>query len=353
MLQYSRRALLAGGGLAVGAAILGASVLSSSAVSEESTAWFPPSGTTPITRAGNPRLIASIIPRTSGTVMQQVELAATGDLFMSQSRAGTGPGLYTTVISRNEGPSVSTTANHELDAMTIIDGGHALGLHIEPVDGGGCTVWASLQGPVSQADPDGGRLAAFAYTPGVFTIDAIPGGVRYLPQFTNAYGEHQESIYTFDWARDAAVERMYDFRTAHQERLTRRRISDIVQGVDRPLGRITLPVNAPTMQGFATVNNTLFRWDGIANGGSGALVATDPMAMEQWDWSTGARIARRSFPTLGQADDGTWRDGAYEPEGCSVHREADGTASLLVGVVVGAPGDRQWAVYEFPGIGAA
>ena len=126
-----------------------------------------------------------------------------------------------------------------------------------------------------------------------------------------------------------------------------------MRGIDRPLGQITLPVNAPTLQGFTTVNNTLFRWDGLSNSGSGTVVAGDPMAMEQWDWSVGIRMARKEFPTLGQALNGTWPDGAYEPEGCSVFRNPDGTASLLVGVALGIGGDHQWPVYEFPGIGAA
>ncbi len=353
MVEYSRRALLVGGGLVAGAAVLGAAVVGSTAVSEERGSWVPSSGTGRITRSPNPRQIASIVPRTSGTVMQQIELASTGDLYMTQSLTGSGPGLYTTVVSRNQGPSVSTVQNLELDSMTVIDGGHGLGLHIEPTDGGQCFVWLSLQGEVSQGDPNGGRLARFAYTPGVFTIYTIPGGVGYLPQFPNAYGEHQEAIYNFDWAKDSAVERMYDFHTGRQERLTRRSISDIVHGVDEPLGRITLPVNPPTLQGFATVDNTLFRWDGVSNSGSGAIVAGDPMAMEQWDWSTGVRIGTKPFPTLGQTLDGAWRDGAYEPEGCSVFRNPDGTASLLVGVALGVGGDHEWLVFEFPGIGAA
>ena len=173
-----------------------------------------------------------------------------------------------------------------------------------------------------------------------------------MRQFTNAYGEHQEAIYNFDWAKGYAVERMYDFHTNHQERFTRRRITDVLQGVDRPLGRITLPVNPPTLQGFATMNTTFFRWCGVDNAGSGSLITSDPMSIEQYDWTSGARIGAKSLPTLGQ-DDGSWLDGAYEPEGCSVYREQDGTASLLIGVTTGRPRNHDWLVYRFRSIGAA
>lgn len=347
MLEYSRRALLVGGGLAIGSAAVGGGGAASAA-----TLARNPSGTTPITTLGDPARIATIVPKTLNTVMQQVELAPTGDLFMTQTRSGSAPGLMTTVVTRSAGPSVSASQNPELDAMTIVDGGHGLGLHIEAWGGGRSYVWASLQGQ-STGGPDYGRLARFRYTPGVFTIDAIPGGVRYLPRFKNAYGEYQESIYNFDWTRNLAVERMYDFHTGHQERYTRRRISDLVLGIDRPRGRMTLPVNPPTLQGFTTVNDTFFRWDGLGNSASGTFVTSDPMMLEQYDWTTGARIATKTFPTLAQMSDGTWRDGAYEPEGCSVFRERNGTASLILGVTVGGVGDHQWPVFKYTGIGSA
>jgi hypothetical protein len=145
---------------------------------------------------------------------------------------------------------------------------------------------------------------------------------------------------------------MYDFHTEHHERMTRRRLTDVMSGLDQPVGQLTLPVNPPTMQGFATVNDTLFRWVGVTNGGSGALVAGDPIGMEQYDWNTGSPIVTASFPTLGQ-ENGAWRGGSYEPEGCSVYRLPDGTASLIVGVNTGAGAERQWLVYEFAGIGGA
>jgi hypothetical protein len=283
--------------------------------------------------------------------MQQVELTPTGEFFITQSNTGTAAGLYTTVITRFPG-TAGASATEELDAMVIVDGGHGLGLHIEVGPGGRKYVWASLQGDVQQGDPTGGRLARFRYTPGTFTIDAIPGGVWFARQFKNAYGEYQESIYNFDAAEGYVVERMYDFHTNHQERFTRRRITDLLLGIDRPLGRLVLPVNPPTLQGFATMNSTFFRWCGLSNAGSGSPVPTDPMSLEQYDWTTGARIATRSFPTLGQTG-GAWRDGAYEPEGCSVYREPDGTASLLVGLNTGLPGDHESLVSKFPSIGAA
>jgi hypothetical protein len=350
MIEHSRRALLAGGALALASVAAGAAVFTpraSRATAEPTAKPVTPSPEpVPVTRFGAPAQIACLVPRTSGAVMQQVEHTSTDEFFMTQSLLGSLPGLYTTVVSRSVGVSVSSTSNPELDAMTILDGGHGIGLHVDPREGGGYDVWMSLQGPFQQGDPDGGRLARFAYTPGTYTIDLIPGGVTYLPRFPNPYGELQEAVYSFDAAGGVALERMYDFRTGRFEHYTRRTISDIVSGVDRPIGRMTVPVNTPTMQGFATVDGSLFRWVGVSNGGTGVPVATDPMAVEQFDWRTGSRVAITPFPTLGQDGTGAWRGGAYEPEGCSVLRKPDGTVSLLVGVTVGAFGDRAWPLYE-------
>ena len=109
-----------------------------------------------------------------------------------------------------------------------------------------------------------------------------------------------------------------------------------------------VPVDPPTLQGFTTVGGSLYRWLGVGNAGSGAAVEDDPMVLEQLDWATGKRIATTPFPTLGQDGAGAWRDGAYEPEGCSVHRGPDGTPSLVVGVTVGGAGDHAWPIYGLP-----
>ena len=370
MTEYSRRTLLVGGavgaaaaGVAVAASALGPRAVRATAEGGRRTRSASPTPTTapttpvpppvqpvPPVALGAPVLAASPRPRTSGAVLQQLAIVATGEVFTTQSVPGSAPGLYTTVIARCAASPDPAAGNPEVDAMVVVDGGHGLGLHVEPRDGGGYDVWASLQGAVPQSAPDGGRLARFAYTPGVWSIEAIPGGAAWLPQFPNDLGEHQEAVYNFDGAAGYAIERMYDFRTGRQERYTRRRIDDLVNGVDRPEGRVMLPVNAPTLQGFATVDGSLFRWVGRANGGSGAPVADDPMTMEQFDWATGARVAATPFPTLGQ-DGVAWRGGAYEPEGCAVRRAPDGRVSLLVGVTVGGPGDHAWPVYEL-GLGS-
>ncbi|WP_199706589.1 phage baseplate protein [Amnibacterium setariae] len=365
MIEYSRRALLVGGAVGVGSAAVAVAAFgarASQATVETArptpspAAPPPPSPTAaptapppppPPVMLGPPAQVASLVPRTSGAVLQQVEVCRTGELFTTQSREGTAEGRYTTVIARSTGPATSATANPELDAMVVVDGGHGLGLHVEPRPDGGHDVWMSLQGPVPQSDPNGGRLARFAYTPGTWAIDGIPGGVTWLPQFPNDAGAPQEAVYAFDWDRGFAVERMFDFTTGRQERYTRRRISDLVQGVDAPCGRMTLPVNAPTLQGFATVDSTLFRWVGLGNGGSGAPVPSDPMALEQFDWVSGVRTAITPFPTLGQVD-GAWPGGAYEPEGCSVLRSPDGSAALILGVTTGPGGHHAWPVFAVP-----
>lgn len=347
VLDFSRRALLAGGVTALGSALAGGTDLATAAPSSAATRWDRSTGTTPISRLGDPVKIASLRPTTSPNVMQAVELTRSGTVFMTQAKTGSAAGRDTTVITRCSGETGA-----QLDSMTVIDAGHGLGLHVERRLGRD-HIWTSLPDGLGQVTTSGGRLARFRYSPGTFTIDAIPGGVWLAPQFTNMYGELQPSVYSFDWARGYAVEWMIDPHTGLQERFTRRRIEDVVSGRDRPVGRVTLACNPPTLQGFTTIDDTFFRWTGAGNGGSGQFVADNPMALDQIDWRTGALIARKTFPTLGQDGSGQWRDGAYEPEGCSVHREADGSATLLLGVTTGVAKDHEWPVYAYPRIGSA
>src|SRR5689334_14095971 len=101
MVELTRRTLLAGGAVALGSTAAAAAVLAPRAfpARAEPTAAPAPSPTptvapvphAPVARLGQPLLLASLAPRTSGAVMQQVERVATGELFMTQSRDGGGP----------------------------------------------------------------------------------------------------------------------------------------------------------------------------------------------------------------------------------------------------------------------
>ena len=158
-------------------------------------------------------------------------------------------------------------------------------------------------------------------------------------------------MYHFDWARDLAVERHWNPPQAGEaptETFIRRRISDLRNGADDRLGQIRLRATPPTTQGFATVNDTLFRWLG-GGGSGGASNPADPIVLEQYSWATGQLVATGSYPSLWQP----WQDGVCEPQGLSVQREADGTASLILGLTTGVSGNHRYRLSKLPSIGTA
>ncbi len=155
-----------------------------------------------------------------------------------------------------------------------------------------------------------------------------------------------EMLVKVDWFRRFAVCKHYD--SAGNDVFTRRRLDDMLAGNDIPLQRITVPLAGTTLQGFATVNDTLYKLTGAAVSG-GTMSLSDPFRIQSWDWNTQQPIADHTYPTLGQP----WLDGYAEPEGLTAYRSTDGYTQLLVGLVTGeaAISGHRWEAYRFTDIG--
>ena len=59
--------------------------------------------------------------------------------------------------------------------MTILDGGHGLGLHVEPRAGGGSEIWLSLQARSRRATPTVAGWPASPTAPASTRSTASPG----------------------------------------------------------------------------------------------------------------------------------------------------------------------------------
>ena len=307
----------------------------------------PALGTTLLSQVGEPARLVSLPALAIPGVMQDVVLVpAAGVYFVTQKLSGS---------NGSEQPYESTVVNRVraadgvlVDSMVLVDGGHGLGFEAEP-DGDTIWIWMTWHGASGDSDGREQDFVRLRYTPGTWTRGQAN---QQLGLALVAFQDRTpEAVYHFDWARDLAVERHFNWpqaQSAATETFVRRRISDVRAGVDDRLDEILLRASPPSTQGFATVDDTLFRWLG-SGGSNGVPNPADPITLEQYSWATGQLVATGSYPGIWQP----WDDGVCEPQGLSVYREADGTASLLLGVTTGVSGNHRHQLSKIASIGPA
>jgi hypothetical protein len=91
---------------------------------------------------------------------------------------------------------------------------------------------------------------------------------------------------------------------------------------------------------FATVGGRLWRYTGDGTGSN----RSDPAALTEYDWNSGAEVARHNEPK----DTGYLRPGArWEPEGLTIARTAPDQIRVLWGVARGPTSNREFLIYSF------
>jgi len=283
-----------------------------------------------------PTFLASLqLARTS--VMQHAQKEPeTGDFYVSQAVTGTTGVRETTVISRVSATGVL------LDSMTLEDAGHGTTVGLERT-GGTTYLWLAW----AAASPTGtiNDLVRFAYSPGVTLRRADEGSFQVMPKFSpTGY-----VIVAFDWANDYVA---YRESSGTSDVYTRRKISEVKQNIDKAYGKVTLTqgtvgATTYTMQGFATIDDSLYRYTGNTNS------TTDPAQITRYDWTTGAVTGVVNTDRLGVNPDGTTLGNTREPEGISLFRDpTSGLPSMTAGVTVGPANGRTYLLYLFAPIGA-
>lgn len=330
----TRRVLLLAGAVTVGAAALGVQVAASASsrrsgvVAASPVASGTPTPTPTLDPLPDPTPFATFPTLANPGVMQDFSyLPAISTFFVTQKSAGSEAAFETLIISR------VNASGAVLDAMTLIDGGHGLGIEAESQPDA-TYIWVTWQGKSLESGWRENDFVRFRYTPGSWSrADAVGQlGLVVLP-----LKDEPEAQFRFDWKNDWAVERHYDWNGA-TETYKRRRISDISNGVmlpDEQLDRLPLPVDPPTTQGFATIDDTFYRWLGRGTVGD-AIEPTDPITLQRFDWKTGRLLAEQHFSTVSKVGT-SWPGGKFEPEGMCMFREPDGAATLLVGDTTGLP----------------
>lgn len=344
----TRRALLVAGAATLGVAAVGQRLAAESSAAvgprrgpaPSALAPSAPVTTTPSLPLADPVPFATIERLALGVVMQDFSyLPDTREFFVTQSTNGAnGSALpYESVVISRVDSSGDTMAS-----MTLVDGGHGLGIEAESQPDAPY-IWLTWHGKSADSGWRENDFVRLRFTPGTWTRGQA---LQQLDLAVLPVRDEPEAVYHFDWKNDWAVERHYDFNGV-TESYKRRRISDIRAGVNVPddqLDLLVLAVNPPTTQGFATIDDTFYRWLGKYTTG-GAMDPGDPITLQRWEWGTERLIAEQTFPNLSKAASG-WPDGRFEPEGMSVFREVDGAATLLVGDATGS-GAHQYHVSAF------
>jgi hypothetical protein len=279
-------------------------------------------GPTPAATAG-PTLTLTATQR----MQDVIRSPDTGEFFVSQS---IDPGASAQVGDTTKADVVinrCTSGGSLIDSMTLTDAGHGTTIALEGNSSGEPYIWMAYEDPGTTGGPN--DLLRFPYAAGVYTRDSLPG-VSEIVKFTSSLVD-----VSFDWLNGQAASR---HSLSGGERYELRRISDIVQGVDKLYAGITLPGAPPAMQGYFTYQDSLFRWTGSSNS------TTDPIRLSQYSWADGSVIAVYDASNLGKPYTDNW----YEPEGASLYN-VDGTAPVAyLGITTGNYPSHEFHTYVLP-----
>jgi hypothetical protein len=225
------------------------------------------------------------------------------------------------------------------DYMKLDDAGHGTSFSIE-VSGGVTYIWMTYKHSAAGSTTEQ-QLVRFSYAAGTYNRDTLPNKTVY-PHLDSGY-----CVYSFDWASDYLVVRASG---GTRDNYIRRRISEFKLGIDHKYGQINLQQGPPALQGFCTINGSLFRYIGTANGE--ILIPADPTMIQQYSWASGRRVDQVAYPDLGKSPNGTFPNNWHEPESCTMYRDpVTNKASVMFSVTVGTGTGRGYPVWTLKDIG--
>lgn len=273
---------------------------------------------------------------TNGNVFQCVQYEPKrNEYYVTQAGRGTN-GLndpyQSTVITRTTG------SGKVLDMMRLNDAGHGSMIGVENTNNK-IFIWLTWNRQLD-ANSTPYDFVRVPYLAGKWDRASIPGVVK-LHKYTTGY-----ALNSFDWENNWLMERK---RSGSIETFKRRKISDIVKGVDATYGSFSVTVSV--LQGWCTVNDYAFVYTGSPNGER--LSPPDPAKLSVYRWTDGTLYDTVNLSSLGINSDGSYYGDKHEPESVSMYRDPQtGIANVQVGVTLGQPGDHRWIVWTYYGIGA-
>lgn len=196
-----------------------------------------------------------------------------------------------------------------LDSMQLTGAGHGISFAVQ-VDGTRRWVWTTWR------EPTGGCIVARV----PYQAGATLGRADVEPIQT--WGPYSAVSVAGDWLVFKVNGGLYE----------RRRLADVLAGVDATYGEVLVNTGDPIYQGHTTSGDTLYRLTGRPGG---------RVSLQRWSWSTGQLLEERDLSSaLPYAPN-------REPEGMAAYVDGAGRSMVMLGLVVGYGADR----YRVYGLG--
>lgn len=250
---------------------------------------------------------STLKPASNLAVLQQfIRSPDTGDFYSSQVHPEAN-GFESVRLSR------MATSGALLDQMVLTTAGHGTTFGLE-YTGGQMFIWLTWQ-RANDNTTIVNDIVRFPYQAGTFTRSQVAPTVK-IPGPTYR-------LIAFDYRGGYAVIRTGGTYTRH-------RLADVFAGnISAPLNTINLPDAPPTLQGFATYYDSLFRYTGVSS--DNATRATDSPTIAEYSWTTGQAVRTIDTSAFGGTTSRT------EPEGMSIYNTGVNPV-LFFGVTTGPVG---------------
>jgi hypothetical protein len=316
-----RSVLLAGLGLTAGlVAGNGATLPTSASVTDRFDIRIP--SRAPSFLTAFPRLI-------SPNVMQYAVQDTNSEWYVSQATDGTGPAETTMITRLNANGGI-------ISAMALQNAGHGVPIQLQH-QGGALWVWTPFATVDSTGTVTRKELVRVRWRDNVTQHRNDPVNVRAVPTFTRSL-----SLAALDLRNGTvAIRTTHGSGTAQVETYRRRKIAEMLAGIDRTYGSIgplscSLDSGGHIMQGFALRGDTLLRLTGTGDG-------RDPTVITAYSFATEQEWYRKDLGNLGAS---RW---GHEPEGLAFLTRPGFEDVLTVGFSQGPEERRTHVLYAFNG----
>ncbi|MCC2528819.1 teichoic acid biosynthesis protein, partial [Bacillus halotolerans] len=250
----------------------------------------------------------------------------TGDIYATQVASGNQDKSESFTITRMNQNGVM------LDSMTLIHGGHGTTIGLER-ENGKMYIWSNYDVVDSNGNTVGNDLVRFPYTAGA-TLNGGSGGIKRYNKFNDYY-----TIPVIDRENGFIAFRVK--LNDGNSLVELRKLTDVKSGVNKVLGKVTIPSDLHYLQGFTIDGYDLYWYTGDTNNN------TYPCEITQFSFKDGS-LKKRISCDFGYGPDGKYEDDFREPESIFLYKDPmTGKKSLFAGVVTGAVGKRLAKVYAY------
>ncbi|MBY4605603.1 teichoic acid biosynthesis protein [Bacillus sp. SPARC3] len=250
----------------------------------------------------------------------------TGDIYATQVASGNQDKSESFTITRMNQNGVM------LDSMTLIHGGHGTTIGLER-ENGKMYIWSNYDVVDSNGNAVGNDLVRFPYTAGA-TLNGGSGGIKRYNKFNDYY-----TIPVIDRENGFIAFRVK--LNDGNSLVELRKLSDVKSGVNKVLGKVTIPSDLHYLQGFTIDGYDLYWYTGDTDN------KTYPCELALFSFKDG-KLKKRISCDFGYGPDGKYEDGFREPESVFLYKDPrTGKKSLFAGVATGAVGKRLAKVYAF------